>query len=1008
VLERLNRWRRRNPVVAALTAVTLSLLLVIAVGSGAFSLYLHRALIHSEEADRDKTEQLFESLLSQAQARRFSRQIGQRLDALDALGKAAVIRHDDRLRDEAIAALTLPDLRAGPIWPAWPPGTIALGFDPSYRTYAQADSKNVIHICSRDDEREILRIETGEQTRIWEYGLQFSPDGRFLAVHHYERLVTVWRVRDGRRILRVPAGHFCYSFARDGRQFAVGNQKTARVFDLATGKESNRWDLPAPSWRMAFDPDSKRLAVGYKNQATIVSIFEAATGKVHTELPVGPVDGSFVAWHPDGNRLGIAGTVPYAQIWDVQARRRVAALEGHAQFVSTISFHPDGELVATYSWDGTLRLWDPATGRQLLQLAADVHHPYFSADGRYLGCIRRGEGGKEAQLLEVAVSREYRTLVTREGIKAQPAVYGDIGPHCLFASFVAQDGTHLWDLESGHDLATIAGQFDPLFRQGDTGPEMITSSVAGWFRWPVMPHGSEDGVIGIGPPRRVPSFRNSPGMASLGANGRLLAHGYSDKRGPLEVLDFATGKLLALREPQPGADFLMLSPDGRWAAGHGWNASSVVLWDAQTGERVRQFPVLLPARARACFTPDSRTLIISVGGEYRFHDVATGNVVRCLQQDVYLYPEHIAFSPDGRLMAVPMAPGEIHLREVISARLIARLQDPHGDRSIRLIFTDGGTRLIAVCHYARAIHVWDLRLIRQRLKEMDLDWHWPEFPPAARAKARLRQIRVDLGELWPDSDPAGALARYEELERRKPLDGETHYRRARALARLKRLKEAEAACTNALKQSADHAGAWVLRGECRGQLGLLREAIADYCQAIRLRPRDVALYIARAELYIRLRQYGPSLADHEKALELVDPDNWPRRAASLAWRLTVFPPEYRNLNRARQLAEEALRQDPADSDYRYILGTVYFRLRRLDEARDLCERSLREVPRDAGWHLLSLALIHHAQGKPAKAKQCFERALVWCGQTSLPPHQVPIWEDMVAEARAALGLAPKP
>jgi tetratricopeptide (TPR) repeat protein len=138
---------------------------------------------------------------------------------------------------------------------------------------------------------------------------------------------------------------------------------------------------------------------------------------------------------------------------------------------------------------------------------------------------------------------------------------------------------------------------------------------------------------------------------------------------------------------------------------------------------------------------------------------------------------------------------------------------------------------------------------------------------------------------------------------------------------------------------------------------------------------------------------------------LVDFGNNPGQPASL----TVILPEYRNLDRARQLAEEALRRDPADSNFRYVLGTVYHRLgRRLDEARDLCERSLRDVPWDAGWHLLSLALIHHAQGKPARAKQCFERALAWHGQTSVPLHQVPIWEDLVAEARAALGLAPKP
>jgi hypothetical protein len=43
------------------------------------------------------------------------------------------------------------------------------------------------------------------------------------------------------------------------------------------------------------------------------------------------------------------------------------------------------------------------------------------------------------------------------------------------------------------------------------------------------------------------------------------------------------------------------------------------------------------------------------------------------------------------------------------------------------VASDGG-RLAVVAHYARAVHVWDLRAIRGRLKTMNLDWNWPEIP----------------------------------------------------------------------------------------------------------------------------------------------------------------------------------------------------------------------------------------------------------------------------------------
>src|SRR5262249_53701376 len=111
-----------------------------------------------EDALQTKESALWLSLYEQARARRFSRQMGQRLDSLDALAKAAAIRADDRLRDEAIAAMALPDVRLGPPWRAWPPGSAARDVDGQYRLYARCSDKGVISIRSLPDDREIQTI----------------------------------------------------------------------------------------------------------------------------------------------------------------------------------------------------------------------------------------------------------------------------------------------------------------------------------------------------------------------------------------------------------------------------------------------------------------------------------------------------------------------------------------------------------------------------------------------------------------------------------------------------------------------------------------------------------------------------------------------------------------------------------------------------------------------------------------------------------------------------------
>ncbi len=100
------------------------------------------ALKAAQQNEQEAREQLFQALLNQARAGRYSRQPGQRLDSLAALAKAARIRPDERLRDEAIAALALPDIRTVPGWrgtppapPRWPMGE-AIAFGPGSTTGA--------------------------------------------------------------------------------------------------------------------------------------------------------------------------------------------------------------------------------------------------------------------------------------------------------------------------------------------------------------------------------------------------------------------------------------------------------------------------------------------------------------------------------------------------------------------------------------------------------------------------------------------------------------------------------------------------------------------------------------------------------------------------------------------------------------------------------------------------------------------------------------------------------
>lgn len=178
----------------------------------------------------------------------------------------------------------------------------------------------------------------------------------------------------------------------------------------------------------------------------------------------------------------------------------------------------------------------------------------------------------------------------------------------------------------------------------------------------------------------------------------------------------------------------------------GWHSDRVRLWNAATGTLVYEW---ITGMARVYFTPDSRELIVCRAEEFTFYDTKTLKQTRRIRRDVTLYPGHVAHSPDGGLMALEMAPGIVHLLDAASGKIVARLEDPHRDRASWMSFTAEGTQLVVTAPYARAIHVWDLRAIRQRLKTMNLDWDWPEFRavPAPAKAARPPKVEVLMGDV---------------------------------------------------------------------------------------------------------------------------------------------------------------------------------------------------------------------------------------------------------------------
>jgi WD40 repeat protein len=469
--------------------------------------------------------------------------------------------------------------------------------------------------------------------------VEFSPDGTKLLTVGGNRFVHVFDVRRGTELFALNnlAAVNAAKFSHDGNLIATGGGSdtvlAVRIWNAKTGDLVNVLDLTGRVADLAFSPNDKLLATAGSDDtvARILNLAKEGAQATITQHRSGVVSVVF----RDNASLITAGRDGRAIVSSVAAGFELANLAGHSGPLEGADVTRDGSLIATWSQDGTARIWDGRVGNPI---AGDVGKHDLPA-----------------------------------GARSGPLVaYSSNGRYMLSAG---ADGTaHLWvsgrqPLVMEHGAAVSTAAFS------GNGARVITGGADGTARVWSVPSGR-------------PVAQLSHGAAVTGArltpNGRLAVT--ADRDGDVRVWNVATGSVVRRYELGGSINDLELSRDGRFAvaassnklaAVYGVAAKSELLLRGHTDEVVA-----------AVFSPDgARVATASADSTARIWNARSGASIELPGHSAALTA--LAFNNTGSLLATTGADSDIRAWNGRSGAEVAVLRGHSGQVNDVTFSADG-------------------------------------------------------------------------------------------------------------------------------------------------------------------------------------------------------------------------------------------------------------------------------------------------------------------------------
>jgi eukaryotic-like serine/threonine-protein kinase len=537
----------------------------------------------------------------------------------------------------------------------------SVAFSPDGMRIVSGCRDNTLKIWNPVTGQEILTLK-GHTSGV--LSVAFSPDGKRIVSGSGDNTVRVWDAATGQEKLAL-RGHTApissVAFGPDGNRIvSISNDMTLKVWDAVTGQETLTFKGHGGAFRnAALSPDWKQIvSLGWDNT---VRVWDAATGQELLTLKGHTAPVSSVAFSPDAKRIVSASSdnpngkqIPggirdnTVRVWDAATGQELLTLKGHTAPVTSLSFSPDGKRIVSGGWNGTLKVWDAATSQETPTRRGHtdgVTNVAYSSDGKR---IISGSLDGTLKVWDAATGQETLTLNGHMG-PICPLGFSRDGKRIVSAG---SDGTlKFWDAATGQEMATLKGYMGGVTSMAySPDAKRIVS-------------GSPVNTLNVWDAASQKTFtlkgHTAPASSvAFSTGGKRIVSGSLD--GTLKVWDAATGQELLTIEAHAGRVVSVAfspdekrivsascnSPDGGGAGGSRDNTLKV--WDAATGQEIRTLKGHTAPVSRVAFSPDGRRIVSgSLDETLKVWDAATGQELLTLKGHTH-WVTSVAFSPDGK------------------------------------------------------------------------------------------------------------------------------------------------------------------------------------------------------------------------------------------------------------------------------------------------------------------------------------------------------------------------